>query len=331
MTMQPLISVIVPVYKAEKLFEQCVRSIRNQTYQNLEIILVNDGSPDNCGAMCDEFAQQDTRIRVIHKKNGGQSSARNAGLDIATGAYIGFVDADDWIEPDMYTHLYELLTANNAQIAACGAQLDFPDKTFRYFNPDYPSNTQIETFSKVEALRQSIVNQKITNSLCDKLFVKTVFENTRMVVGTVYEDMELIPRCLEKIDLAVYDPTPFYHYNQTDESTTRGQFNASRMAEADVAYARVKLCQERFPELYSDAVCLYIKVCLSVIHLSRGVAECKPRRNELIRKLQADLPAESVNALGRKDQIKLKALRISPLCYDVLMGIVAITKNFRGA
>ena len=96
------ISVIVPVYKVESYLEQCISSIIKQTYKNLEIILVNDGSPDNCGKLCDIYAKKDSRIKVIHKKNGGLSDARNVALDIATGDYIGFVDSDDWININMY-------------------------------------------------------------------------------------------------------------------------------------------------------------------------------------------------------------------------------------
>lgn len=108
MNQPELISIIVPVYKVEKYLDKCVESIVEQTYKNLEIILVDDGSPDNCSAMCDEWAQKDSRIKVIHKENGGLSSARNAGLDACTGDYIGFVDSDDWIEPDMYEYLLNI-------------------------------------------------------------------------------------------------------------------------------------------------------------------------------------------------------------------------------
>ncbi len=98
----PLISVIVPVYKVEDYLPRCVQSLLAQTYPNLEIYLVDDGSPDRCGILCDEFAAADSRIRVIHKENGGLSSARNAGIDVAQGEYLGFVDSDDWVEPDFY-------------------------------------------------------------------------------------------------------------------------------------------------------------------------------------------------------------------------------------
>ena len=119
MNSQPKISVIVPVYKTEGLLDRCVESIVGQTYKNLEIILVDDGSPDNCPAMCDEWAEKDSRIRVIHKENGGVSSARNAALDIATGDYIGFVDSDDWIEPEMYASLIRKISESGKNIALC--------------------------------------------------------------------------------------------------------------------------------------------------------------------------------------------------------------------
>ena len=119
MNSQPKISVIVPVYKTEGLLDRCVESIVGQTYKNLEIILVDGGSPDNCPAMCDEWAEKDSRIRVIHKENGGVSSARNAALDIATGDYIGFVDSDDWIEPEMYSSLIQKISESGKNIALC--------------------------------------------------------------------------------------------------------------------------------------------------------------------------------------------------------------------
>ena len=124
-----LISVIVPVFKVDPYLDRCVESIVNQTYRNLEIILVDDGSPDSCGAMCDAWAEKDRRIKVIHKKNGGLSDARNAGLDIATGTLIGFVDSDDFIRSDMYLLLMERLMEDGSDIAACGVEMVFEDGT----------------------------------------------------------------------------------------------------------------------------------------------------------------------------------------------------------
>ena len=126
---EPLVSVIVPVYKVEKYLDKCVESIVGQTYKNLEIILVDDGSPDNCPAMCDKWADRDSRIKVIHKQNGGVSSARNAGIDAVQGEFIGFVDSDDWLEPDMYDCLVKNALEYNADISRCGYFVDWSDHT----------------------------------------------------------------------------------------------------------------------------------------------------------------------------------------------------------
>ena len=123
----PLISVIVPVYKVEAYLDRCVQSIVDQTYRNLEIILVDDGSPDNCPAMCDAWAEKDSRIRVIHKENGGLSDARNAGMAVTAGEFVGFVDSDDSIAPEMYQMLLERMNADGSDIAACGVEMVFED------------------------------------------------------------------------------------------------------------------------------------------------------------------------------------------------------------
>ena len=116
----PLISVIIPVYNVEKYLKKCIDSVINQTYTNLEIILVSDTSPDNCEKICDDYAEKDSRIKVIHKEKNGLSAARNAGIDIASGKYIGFVDSDDYIALDMYELLYKNILKENADISACG-------------------------------------------------------------------------------------------------------------------------------------------------------------------------------------------------------------------
>lgn len=318
---QPLISVIVPVYKAEKYLDKCVKSIQNQTYRNLEIILVNDGSPDRCGEICDVLAKGDPRIRVFHKENGGQSSARNMGLDNMTGEYVGFVDSDDWIEPDMYQRLYSLCVMHNAQISCCGIQKDYLDGHIVYFNPAYPQEKSVELYSMDEALRESLANAKITYSPCDKLYHKTVFSTLRMTVGKIYEDMEIIPKCIEQVEKIVYDPYPFYHYNLTEESTIRGTFNPRRFAEADVALEKAEDYRVRYPHLYDIAMARYIAACLNIIHVSYGVESCAQRRKEMVAAMRGSLPQPAVAALRKQERIKLMALRVSPAAYELLMRI----------
>lgn len=115
-----LISVIVAIYKVEAFLPKCIESILNQTYRNFELILVNDGSPDNSLNICNKYVSRDSRIKVLSKENGGQSTARNYALDVAKGEYIGFIDGDDWVEPEMYQTLYDVLIREKADIAQCG-------------------------------------------------------------------------------------------------------------------------------------------------------------------------------------------------------------------
>lgn len=315
----PLISVIVPVYQAEPYLQRCVDSIRNQTYTNLEIILVDDGSPDRCGELCDAFAKEDSRIRVFHKENGGQSSARNLGLDHMTGEYVGFVDSDDWIEPEMYQRLYTLSQIHKAQIVCCGIQKDYLNGEKAYFNGNYPTESEVQRYSTIEALEESLSNYRITYSPCDKLYHSTVFQTIRMTVGKIYEDMEMIPKCIEKAEIVVYDPYPYYHYNLTEESTIRGAFKPSRFAEMDVALEKAEDYRLRYPQLYNKAMGCYISICLNIVHISSGVASCAQRRKKIIEELRGTLPEEVTNTLSKKDKIKLAALRISPVAFEVLM------------
>lgn len=323
---EPKISVIVPVYKAEAYLPACIASIRAQTYQNLEIILIDDGSPDSCGALCDGYAAEDPRVRVIHKENGGQSAARNMGLDIATGDYIGFVDADDWIEPTMYEFLYGLLVRHNAQISACGARLHFEDGSTSYLNPKYP-NDSLREFSTVEALENVILNKQLTFSLWDKLYARQIFDGLRLSEGKIYEDMELMPKCLERAQKVVYSPEPLYQYRQTASSTIRGAFTPARFAEADVALALAEDYKVRYPALYPRAFACYISVSLTIIHRSRKAESCKQLRRDLIAALKKPLPKASVKLLRRITKLKLAAFKIGVPVFELMMWAIDLVKG----
>ena len=326
---QPLISIIVPVYKAEAYLEKCVSSIRNQTYRNLEIILVEDGSPDRCGELCEQLALEDSRIRVFHKKNGGQASARNMGLDHMTGAYVGFVDSDDWIELTMFEKLYNLLKENNAQISACGTQRDFAHGGVSYYNKAYPAEKDICVFTMEEALKESLDNQKITYSLCDKLFESRIFAGLRMTEGEIYEDMELIPQCLERAERVAYDPQPLYHYYMTPQSTVRGKFNPKRMRELDIAWAKVEDYKIRYPRLYVPAYAGFVMSALQLIDLCQGTESCRQRQKELIRQMRKEVPKEVEACLNRNCRIKLMALRMGNLPFRILMKLNRVALRLR--
>ena len=320
---QPLISVIVPVYKVEDYLAECVSSIRSQTYKNLEIILVDDGSPDRSGELCDQLAAQDPRIKVVHKENGGLSSARNAGLDVATGEYVSFVDSDDWIVADMYQRLYSLMEKHNAQIAAGGLQFS----TGEHFNLDYPAKSDVEVFSRLDALREITRNQKCTNSFCDKLWPRWIFDKVRFPIGELYEDMKTIPSCLELVDTVVYDPTPTYFYRATEESITRGQFNPNKFEEAYAAKARAVYYAQTYPQLYSYALADYARTGIMKVWFSRGVSSCKEQRKALIRDLRTGIPRDAIRHLSKNGQIKYYTLKYSlPLFYLAMKLNEAVQK-----
>jgi len=171
-----LISVIVPVYKTEAFLIECVGSIRAQTYDNLEIILVDDGSPDDCGDICDRLAKEDDRIKVIHKKNGGPAGARNAGLNIAKGEFIAFADSDDTIDPDMYIRMYETIIEEEADICVCGIKMIY-DGYVRVLN--VPDNKKISPKEFWETYISDIrAYHVLLSSPCNKLIKKSILTDT---------------------------------------------------------------------------------------------------------------------------------------------------------
>lgn len=300
---QPLISVIVPVYKVEDYLERCVSSLCSQTYSNLEIILVDDGSPDRCGEMCDAMAKNDDRIRVIHKENGGLSSARNAGMRVAKGEYIGFIDSDDWIDERMYETLYTFILKYEAQIAVCGLQCDHTDGNVSWFNPKYPDSTEIEVFTTQDALRELTYAEKITNSACDKLFSREILEGLPMKEGIIFEDTQIMHRWLERADRIVYTPQPYYHYIMTDGSITRSGIKPSRFAIANVLWERVEYYQQICPQLASYAIRSYVYKSIDLIIESAQSVECADLRKELIRKVRSIKPNSFFSLIGTKSKI----------------------------
>lgn len=311
----PLITVIVPIYKVEQYLERCVKSICSQTYRNLEIILVDDGSPDRCGEMCDAFAKQDHRIHVVHKENGGLSDARNAGLDIMKGDYVGFVDSDDWIEPEMYATLYHLLIKENADIAIGGIFLDYSNKKTVYYNAQYPSSQEIEVFSPKDALGELARHTKICNSVCDKLFSRSIFQNIRMTKGKINEDFEIMPSCLLKARKIVYTPVPYYHYYMSEDSITRAVCSPRSFTESDLSRERITFYKKNCPEYCNDAIANHIEICLNLIVSSFGIDSCKMQRQALIKELKQPFSNEVKQQLNKKNRWKFMLFKINVWVY----------------
>ena len=238
---EPLISIIVPVYRVEKYLDQCVQSLIDQTYKNLEIILVDDGSPDNCGVICDELAKTDTRTKVIHRDNGGQSAARNDGLAMATGELIGFVDSDDYIDIDMYQYLYSILLKQEADIAVCA---------FRKFSESTgllqkENAEEVSLHSNQHAMKLLLEDIKIGSHPCNKLFKKAVLDGLKFPEGRVYKDIALMHQVFARATTVVCSTKMAYNYLIRDDSTSYTQ-------NAKWAYGLFKAFQERCDFICSE-------------------------------------------------------------------------------
>lgn len=214
-----LISVIVPVYKVEAYLPKCVDSILNQTFQNLEILLVDDGSPDNCGRICDAYAEKDPRIRVIHKENGGLSSARNVGLDAATGEYIGFVDSDDWIEPEMYAQMLAVLEKHDAQMV-CAGRYDVDEETGAKTVGLCPAKE--ECISGEEFAGRVFLWDHCDSSAWDKLYRRELLQGFRYPEGRVCEDVPVTYRLALNAQRVALCDKPLYNYYHRTGSISKG-------------------------------------------------------------------------------------------------------------
>ena len=227
--MTPLVSIIIPVYNVEKYLDKCIESIVNQTYTNLEIILVDDGSPDNCPQMCDAWAEKDSRIKVVHKENGGLSSARNKGLDIAKGGYILFVDSDDYISYDCVDILLKTLLENKCDLAVARyietnngrtKKKVFSKKTFVFNEADYWNNYYVNLFSQTD-ISAAFINA------CGKLYKKELFDNIRFPIGKINEDTFTTYKIISECSKIAYIDKLVYYYVYRPSSITRS-INSSK-------------------------------------------------------------------------------------------------------
>lgn len=267
MEKRPLISVIVPVYKVEPYLDRCVQSIVDQTWKNLEIILVDDGSPDGCARMCDEWARRDARIRVIHKENGGLSDARNAGMAAATGEYIGFVDSDDWIEPDMYRLLYEQMERTGSDIAACGIQMDWEDGT----PPRQLTKVGSCVLEAEDAMRAVIEESWIKAPVWYKLYRTELVRGIPFPVGKCHEDVFWTYQAVGSAKrVAIFD-TLCYHYVQRAGSIMGEGFSLKRLDALEAKQLRLRYIQKCYPELAADAM---TDLCFFCFWLAQRVLRC---------------------------------------------------------
>lgn len=302
--MKPLISVIVPVYKVEQYLNKCVDSILNQTYTNLEVILVDDGSPDSCGAICDGYAAKDPRVRVIHKENGGLSDARNAGMAMARGEYLSFADSDDMLPERAFEILHQIAVEKKADLVIGG---------YRRFTEEPQDETDdsvtIRCFSKVEAMKDFLCNGCASWA---RLYRREIHAPVLFPVGEINEDEAIVLRLLDVCDRIVLTDQVVYHYRCRPESITTASFSEKKLAWVKHCRDNLAFIREKYPQLEADALARYRN---SVLWLMREISLQKAgyggHWNSLRRELEAHFGLFWAGA-GNRDRILMILFRYFP-------------------
>lgn len=280
--MNPLISVIVPIYNVEKYLARCVDSIVNQTYKNLEIILVDDGSPDRCPQMCDDYAEKDSRIKVVHKKNGGLSDARNAGMAVATGKYISFIDSDDYVSDDFFECLLDVMNKENSDIVECSVVKFYEDNRFDEFSDDL----SVKTYDTQDAMSALIAENPFHQHVWNKLYKIELVKDIPYAVGKLNEDEFWTYQVFGRANKVARLNKTMYYYFQRNSSIMGVGYNIRRLDALEGKANRQKYIENNFPDLSTQAKIDLYGSCMfayqSVLKFMSGAD--KKKALELIRK-----------------------------------------------
>ena len=308
----PLISIIVPVYNVEDYLDRCVESIVNQTYQNLEIILVNDGSTDSSGKMCDEWKEKDNRIIVIHKENGGLSDARNSGIPIAKGEYIGFVDSDDYISVYMYETLLNIIITHDVDIAECKWKMFENESEIN----DYRSknDVSISVYSTEDALRELISGKKIKQTVWNKLYPHRLI-NLMFPVGKINEDEYWTYQIFGKANKIATVDAELYYYYQRESSIMHEKYSIKRLDGVQARKERLAYIGNNYPNLFNQACVSYLWACFyhyQVICRNKQVDPGLNYRKMLHSEFQSNYSNHAIKLQPLKQRAWLKTFWLFP-------------------
>lgn len=311
------ISVIVPVFNVEKYIKKCVDSIVSQTFSNIEIILVDDGSTDNSGIMCDEYAKIDSRIKVIHKKNGGLSSARNAGINIATGQYFGFIDSDDYIDKDMFELLHRNIIKEKADLSICGIYQCYEGKKPSINKPWY------RILESEEAIRIAFEGKIFSVNAVNKLYKRELFENLRYPEGKTTEDAFVIVDILSECKKIVATAEQKYYYFHREGSITTIK-SAANCFDCIEAYRRNKnLIDKNYPKISDVAMssyCWSYFYALDRLLFAQDRAQYVAEEKDIIQFLRSNIIfIITKSKLAKSRKISAVALYINVKLYRLLL------------
>ena len=304
---KPLISVIVPVYKVERYLDRCLKSILKQNLDDYELLLVDDGSPDNCGKMCEAWAERDPRIRVFHKQNGGLSSARNCGLDHAKGSYISFVDSDDWVADNYLSYLYGLFE-EGCSMTACNHTILRNGKSKR--NCDIM--TAKRTLCRNEAYEEVLFHGCLDVSGWGKLYKKEIFDDLRYPEGRLFEDTYLFGDILNRTKTVVFGNQSCYYYEMHEESIVNRAFSKRNLQYIEAAKRLGRLAVEETPDCKTGAVRRVNHARLSVLrYMEKCDRKYLPFRNKLRKQVLKEAPLYIRDPrTPRRDKIAVSLLRM---------------------
>ncbi len=314
---EPKISIIVPIYKVERYLRECLDSILAQTFSDWECILVDDGSPDECPRICDEYTTRDPRFRVIHQKNGGLSAARNSGLREARGKYIGFVDSDDWIAPQMFERLYQLITEYGTDMVQVGYRKEYVG----FFRPKSLIK-DVSVLDRKEIAREMVFDKRIPSYMWNKLFRREVI-NTEFPEGKVFEDVAVLNHWVRDIRSAVLAPDTLYHYRMRKSSIINTAFSC-RLDYFEAFREREREMRSLEPEALSEKERSQF-LWKAAINSAKSIARKEPDsklRIKFIKEIQLniqDFPLPTIGVLGLKKYLRARLLLNHPRLFIWLM------------
>ena len=306
-----MVTVIIPVYKAEQYLARCIDSVLAQTYGDLEIILVDDGSPDGCGAICDEYAAKDSRIKVIHQENAGVSAARNAGMELASGEYLAFIDSDDFIGVQMYEQMLRVAEETHAQVVECNYQYGVWENT---------DSGEVYVDTGLEALKKAFFGERYGSGHsicpCTKLIARNLYQQLRFLEGcSIAEDVLFCARLYALCETAAKLDKTFYTYYQSEGSAMRGGYRVRNADEVEADWRLIAVMEETGDgEMISFAKSHYLGKTVHhwvMCHLRREDPAFRQRAAQLRSRFRKDYPVLK-GSLTRGQRLKYSLFLILP-------------------
>ncbi len=312
--MKPLISVVIPVYNVEKHLRKCLDSIVNQTYKNLEIILINDGSKDNSDEICREFAEKDDRIVYVSRENRGVSATRNEGIDLSHGDYFSFIDSDDYLELDTYEYLLNLVSKHDVDAVNYEYFITYPDKETAH----RITEKKYGLFERKGAQKQLVYNVAFA---WNKLFSKKIIENLKFDETILRGEDSLFSRfAFSKASKVWFDHRPLYHYVQSDNSAVRGNFRPSQLTAVKLFEAYDELYTKDFPELMPKHIANMENLMIMIYcDMKADKKDYKKEQKEILKIYKKYYKqALACKELSHKQRIKLIFFKICPNLFYIL-------------